>query len=41
MQPGTEACPICRRIDGGHDKAMHDMADSGGKAYPAPKKVAQ
>jgi hypothetical protein len=41
MQPGTEACPICRRLDGGHDQAMHDMADKGGKAYPAPKKVAQ
>jgi hypothetical protein len=38
MQPGTEACRICRRLDGGHDKAMHDMVDNGGKAYPAPKK---
>jgi len=23
-------------MDGGHDKAMHDMADNGGRAYPPP-----
>lgn len=38
MQPDSTPvpCPVCRRIDGGHDKAMHDMADQGGKAYPPP-----
>ena len=35
MQPG-EACPVCRRLDGGHDKAIHDFADGGGKTYPPP-----
>jgi hypothetical protein len=24
-------CPVCGRMDGGHDKAMHDMA---GKPVP-------
>lgn len=35
MQPGP-ACPICRRMDGGHDKAVHDTVDQGGKTYPPP-----
>jgi len=38
VQPNTEACPVCRRLDGGHDQAMHDMVDKGGRSYPPPKK---
>lgn len=22
-----DACPVCRRMDGTHDKAMHDAAE--------------
>ena len=40
MQPNAEPCPVCRRMDGGHDKTVHDMVDRGGKAYPRPNKVA-
>ena len=35
MQPG-EACPVCRRLDGGHDKAVHDSVEGGAKSYPPP-----
>ncbi len=31
MQPNSKPCPVCGRVDGGHDKAIHDMA---GKPYP-------
>jgi len=24
-------------MDGGHDKAVHDMVDNGAKSYPPPK----
>ena len=27
-----EPCPVCGRVDGGHDKAIHDMS---GKPYPS------
>lgn len=29
MQPMQEPCPICRRMDGGHDKTVHDSYDQG------------
>lgn len=29
-------CPTCDRIDGGHDEAVHDMANNGAKSYPVP-----
>jgi hypothetical protein len=28
-------CPVCGRLDGGHNKDMHDVADG----YPARKKA--
>ena len=37
MQPNTEPCPVCRRMDGGHDQTVHDMVDNGAKSYPPPK----
>jgi len=33
-QPMGDPCPVCRRMDGGHDKAMHDAADQGITTYP-------
>ena len=31
-----EPCPVCRRMDGGHDKAMHDSVEkSGTTSYPS------
>jgi len=39
-QPWGDPCPICGRVDGGHDQTVHDMVDRGGKAYPRPNKVA-
>lgn len=29
MEPWGEPCPICRRMDGGHDQAVHDAYDAG------------
>ena len=26
-----DACPICHRIDGGHDQTAHDMAANNGQ----------
>jgi hypothetical protein len=26
-----KACPVCRRMDGGHDQAMHDNYDKSQK----------
>jgi hypothetical protein len=41
MQLNTDPCPVCRRMDGGHDKAVHDMVDGGAKAYPPAKASAR
>lgn len=34
-------CPICRRMDGGHDQPMHDAYEQGGNRPdgPPPKPV--
>ena len=34
MQPMGEPCPICRRMDGGHDQAVHEAYDQGVKSFP-------
>ena len=40
MQPMEPmVCPVCGRMDGGHDQVIHDIADSGGTVYPVSPKA--
>jgi len=35
MEPNEPmACPVCGRVDGGHDQTVHDIANGGATVYP-------